>query len=179
MKVSAYMLVYNHEKYLRDALEGVVNQQTDFAFEVFVHDDASTDGEQEGIRKFMAEEIELSDTSFAYETETEYAYIQYAQHKTNKSCFMVAMFLKENHYSQKKKKFPYLAEWRDGVKYEAICEGDDYWCDKNKLQMQYDALETNQTAVFCVHNVKCISEDGMDLKYSYPKYVIKNKVICI
>ena len=73
-------------------------QKTNFAFEVLVHDDASTDGEQEVIRKFMAEEFDLSDTSVAYEKETEYAYIQYAQHRTNKNCFMVAMFLKENHY---------------------------------------------------------------------------------
>lgn len=135
---------YNQSAYINDAMKGFVMQRTDFPFVVAIVDDASTDGEQEGIRRFMTEEFELSDASVAYEKETEFAYIQYAQHKTNKNCFMVAMFLKENHYSQKKKKFPYLAEWRDGVKYEAICEGDDYWIDPLKLQKQVDFLEENE-----------------------------------
>lgn len=141
--VSVRCFTYNQSAYIKDALNGFVMQQTNFPFVVLVVDDASTDGEQEVIRKFMTEEFELSDASVAYEKETEFAYIQYAQHKANKNCFMVAMFLKENHYSQKKKKFPYLAEWRDGVKYEAICEGDDYWIDPLKLQKQVDFLEEN------------------------------------
>lgn len=142
-KVLVRCATYNQSKYICDALNGFVMQQTNFPFVVLVVDDASTDGEQEVIRKFMAEEFDLSDTSIAYEKETEYAYIQYAQHKTNKNCFMVAMFLKENHYSIKKPKFPYLVEWRDGVKFEAICEGDDYWIDPLKLQKQVDFLEKN------------------------------------
>ena len=134
---------YNQSAYINDALNGFVMQQTNFPFVVLVVDDASTDGEQEVIRKYMMEEFDLSDTSVAYEKETEYAYIQYAQHKSNKNCFMVAMFLKENHYSQKKPKYPYLSEWRDNVKYEALCEGDDYWIDPLKLQKQVDFLEKN------------------------------------
>lgn len=153
-KVLVRCATYNQSKYICDALNGFVMQQTNFPFVVLVVDDASTDGEQEVIRKFMAEEFDLSDTSVAYEKETEYAYIQYAQHRTNKNCFMVAMFLKENHYSQKKKKFPYLAEWRDGVKYEAICEGDDYWIDPLKLQKQVDFLEANLDYSLCFHAAK-------------------------
>lgn len=142
-KVLVRCATYNQSKYICDALNGFVMQQTNFPFIVLVVDDASTDGEQEVIRKYMMEEFDLSDTSVAYEKETEYAYIQYAQHKTNKNCFMVAMFLKENHYSQKKPKLPYLSEWRDNVKYEALCEGDDYWIDPLKLQKQVDFLEKN------------------------------------
>lgn len=145
--VSVRCFTYNQSAYIKDALNGFVMQQTNFPFVVLVVDDASTDGEQEVIRKFMAEEFDLSDTSVAYEKETEYAYIQYAQHKTNKNCFMVAMFLKENHYSIKKPKYPYLVEWRDNVKYEAICEGDDYWIDPLKLQKQVDFLEENEDYV--------------------------------
>lgn len=149
MFVSVLCFTYNQSAYIKDALNGFVMQQTNFPFVVLVVDDASTDGEQEVIRKFMAEEFDLSDTSVAYEKETEYAYIQYAQHKTNKNCFMVAMFLKENHYSIKKPKYPYLVEWRDNVKYEAICEGDDYWIDPLKLQKQVDFLEMNSEYGMC------------------------------
>lgn len=41
--VSIYCMAYNHEKYIRNALEGFVNQVTDFEYEIIVHDDASTD----------------------------------------------------------------------------------------------------------------------------------------
>lgn len=150
--VSVLCCTFNQSAYIKDALNGFVMQQTNFPFVVLVVDDASTDGEQEVIRKFMTKEFDLSDTSVAYETETEYAYIQYAQHKTNINCFIVAMFLKENHYSIKKSKFPYLVEWRDNVKYEAICEGDDYWIDPLKLQKQVDWMDSNKDYSMCWHD---------------------------
>ena len=43
-RVSVVSITYNHEAYIRDALEGFVAQQTDFPIEVIVADDASTDG---------------------------------------------------------------------------------------------------------------------------------------
>lgn len=41
--VSALCLAYNHEKYIRECLDGFVLQKTNFRFEVIIHDDASTD----------------------------------------------------------------------------------------------------------------------------------------
>ena len=41
---------YNHEPYIRDALEGFVMQKTNFPFVAIVHDDASTDGTPDIIR---------------------------------------------------------------------------------------------------------------------------------
>ena len=55
MKVSVYCLVYNHERYLHTALQGFVNQKTDFSYEVFVHDDASTDNSKSIIEKYAQE----------------------------------------------------------------------------------------------------------------------------
>ena len=52
VKVSVYCLAYNHEKYIRQTLEGFVMQKTNFPFEVFVHDDASTDGTADIIREY-------------------------------------------------------------------------------------------------------------------------------
>ena len=42
--VSVCCTAYNHAKYIRSCLDGFVNQNTDFKYEVIVHDDASTDG---------------------------------------------------------------------------------------------------------------------------------------
>lgn len=42
--VSVKMLAYNHEPYIRRAIEGVVDQQLDFAFELVIGEDCSSDG---------------------------------------------------------------------------------------------------------------------------------------
>lgn len=156
--VSVRCFTFNQSKYILDALNGFVMQQTNFPYVVMVVDDASTDGEQEVIRKFVSEQFDTNDTSVAYEKETDYAHITYAQHKTNKNCYIVVLYLKENHYSQRKSKMPYLSEWRDYVKYEAICEGDDYWIHPQKLQMQVDFLEENGEYSMCFHNAITYSE---------------------
>lgn len=142
--VGVRCFTFNQSKYILDALNGFVMQQTNFPYVVMVVDDASTDGEQEVIRKFVDEQFDTNDTSVAYEKETDYAIVTYAQHKVNKNCYFAVLYLKENHYSQRKSKFPYLSEWRDNVKYEALCEGDDYWIHPQKLQMQVDFLEENE-----------------------------------
>jgi glycosyltransferase involved in cell wall biosynthesis len=44
-------------------------------------------------------------------------------------------------------------------KYVAICEGDDYWIDENKLEIQALFLENNQDYVFCFHNAITSNND--------------------
>lgn len=122
--VSVYCLTYNHEKYIRDALEGFVKQRTNFKYEVFVHDDASTDHTAEIIAEYAAKYPDI----------------------------IKPIYQKENQYSKGKgitKKFIYP---KLTGKYFATCEGDDYWCDENKLQRQFDFLETHPDYSACVHN---------------------------
>ena len=52
IKLSVTCMTYNHEEYIRDALEGFVSQRTDFPFEVLISDDASTDGTAAIIREY-------------------------------------------------------------------------------------------------------------------------------
>lgn len=156
-KASKYLVAiqcftYNHSKYILDALNGFVMQQTNFPYVILIVDDASTDGEQEIIRNYISKQFNVTDTNVAYEKETNYAHITYAQHVTNLNCYIVALYLKENHYSQRKRKLPYLSYWRDNCKYEALCEGDDYWIDPLKLQKQVDFMENNPDYSMCFHN---------------------------
>lgn len=46
-------------------------------------------------------------------------------------------------------------------KYIALCEGDDYWTDENKLQTQADFLEANQDASLCCHNHYVLSKEKL------------------
>ncbi len=116
--VSIRCLVYNHEPYLRQCLDGFVMQKTDFPFEAIVHDDASTDGSAAIIREYAEKYPDIIKP--IYETEN-----QYSKHDGSLVRIMnVAM--------------------HPDSKYVALCEGDDYWTDPNKLQMQVDVMESDQ-----------------------------------
>ncbi|EXY42319.1 glycosyl transferase 2 family protein, partial [Bacteroides fragilis str. 3774 T13] len=41
--MSVVCTTYNHEKYIRQTLDGFIIQKTSFPIEIIVHDDASTD----------------------------------------------------------------------------------------------------------------------------------------
>ena len=71
MMVTVLCMAYNHAAYIREALEGFVRQQTDFPFEVLVHDDASTDGTADIIREYAARYPALIRPF--YETENQYS----------------------------------------------------------------------------------------------------------
>lgn len=150
-KVCVRCFTYNQSKYITDALNGFCMQETNFPFVCCVVDDASTDGEQEVINKYVEQHFNLEDTAVAYKKETDYAYITYAQHKTNKNCYFAVLLLKRNYYStgEGEKKMEYISEWLDNVEYEALCEGDDWWLSEHKLQKQYDILESHPEVDMC------------------------------
>lgn len=142
-KVCVRCFTFNQAKYIEDTMNGFVMQQTDFPFVCCIVDDASTDGEQEVIKKYINMHFDYSPNSVSFDKETDYAYIHYAQHKENKNCYFVVLFLKENLYSRNEgyKKLEYISKWRDNCDYEAFCEGDDYWIDPFKLQKQIDYMK--------------------------------------
>lgn len=115
--VSILCDAFKHEAYLRDALEGFLSQITTFPFEIIVHEDASPDGTPAVLKEFESKYPLLIKP--IYQTENQYSKIStrgiWGEHT-----------------------FP-LAKG----KYIALCEGDDYWIDPNKLQKQVDFLETN------------------------------------
>ena len=113
--VSISCITFNHENYVRDAIEGFLMQETTFPVEILMHDDASTDGTASIIREYEAR---------------------------HPSIFKV-IYQKENQYSKKVKiGFTYQYPRVKG-KYYATCEGDDYWTDPLKLQKQVGFLETH------------------------------------
>lgn len=147
--VTVICTVYNHEQYLRKCLDGFIMQKTTFPFEVIVHDDASTDGSADIIREYAEKYPNLIRP--IYQTVN-----QYSQHVLIVNTFILPIAR---------------------GKYVAYCEGDDYWCDENKLQMQYEAMENNPDCHFCVHKVRNISESGEPLGSTIPNFYVPSGVM--
>ena len=139
--VSIKCLTYNHEKYISQALDGFLMQKTDFPFEIVVHDDASTDKTAEIIREYEKKYPNI--IKQIYELENQYS-------KPGISINDIIL--------------PYLKG-----KNIALCEGDDYWVDENKLQMQVDFLENNPEYTMCFHS----AELDVDGKHNVP-YAMQN-----
>lgn len=135
--VSIRCTVYNHAPYLRDCLDGFVKQKTNFRFEAVVHDDASTDGSAEIIKEYADKYPDI----------------------------IKPILEVENQWSKHDGSIPRIMESNMSGKYIAICEGDDYWTDENKLQLQVDYMEQNEDCSLCFHDVDVLSmKDGKIIK---------------
>ena len=122
--VSVRCITYNHENYIAQALDSFIMQKTNFPFEIIVHDDASTDRTAEIIREY----------------EKKYPLI------------VKPIYEEENQWSKPGNPLGKIVNAALNGKYVAICEGDDYWIDENKLQMQVDFLENNPEYGMCYTN---------------------------
>jgi glycosyltransferase involved in cell wall biosynthesis len=136
--VSVCCITYNHEPYIEDALEGFLIQETDFPFEIIVHDDASTDKTADIVREYAA----------AYPN-------------------IIKPILQTQNQYLINKALPFIncSKAASGG-YIAICEGDDYWCDKNKLQIQAVYLNAHPEIVISGHDAYIIDDCGNKIKDS-------------
>ena len=162
-KVCIRCATFNHSRYIEDAMNGFVMQETDFPFVAVIVDDASIDGEPQVLRDYYFRYFNYEYLAVAYQEETEYGTILFAQHRGNKNCCFAIVLLKENHYSRKKSKLPYYSRWSDKAEYIALCEGDDYWTDPYKLQKQVDYMDSHPDCMLCVHSANWQTEDKIYL----------------
>jgi glycosyltransferase involved in cell wall biosynthesis len=137
-------------------MNGFCMQKTSFPFVCIILDDASTDGEPDVIKKYLKENFLIEDKSDLKNEETDDYVLTIARHKRNPKCFFAVYFLKYNHFSINKTVIPYISKLRSNNKYNALCEGDDYWIDENKLQRQVDFLESHPECT-------ALSENGIEL----------------
>lgn len=147
--VSVYMLCYNHALYIEQAIESILSQKTNFKFELVIHDDASTDASAEIIKKY--EHLYPEIVKPIYQTINQYS----------KGIDIVKEYIE-----------PLLRG-----EYVAICEGDDYWCDDNKLQKQIDYLETHESMSATTHNCYMIDENGIPSTIKRNTYPLKKDYI--
>ena len=128
--VSILCLAFNHEKYIKDTIEGFLMQKTTFPIEIIINEDCSTD----------------DTATIIHEYEKKYPKI------------IKPIYQKRNVYSQGINiNAEYMLPLATG-KYVALCEGDDYWTDPLKLQKQYEVMEANVSCQMCLHRVKEIND---------------------
>ncbi|MPR33864.1 glycosyltransferase family 2 protein [Salmonirosea aquatica] len=136
-KVSVCVPTYNHADYIAQMLDGALAQQTTFSYEIVVGDDGSTDGAPAIIQAYTER---YPDRIRAY------------LHPKNLGPNVPREFAGRNNV------LFLLKACRS--EYVALCEGDDYWTDPQKLQKQVDFLDTHPNFVICHHNVRVVFEDG-------------------
>ena len=128
--VSICCLAYNHEKFIHDTLKGFLCQKTNFSFEILIHDDASTDDTAKIIKAYEA---------------------QYPK-------IIKPIYQQENKRSKGYRMNPTFNFPRAKGIYIALCEGDDFWTDPLKLQIQIDFLEQNPEYSMSFHTANRYDE---------------------
>lgn len=119
--VSITVATYQHVDYIKQCLDGILMQKTNFLYEVIIGEDGSVDGTQEICK-------------------------EYAEKYPDK----IRLYIRDRKLSQfvaengKVTRFNGIWNRMSAKgKYIALCEGDDYWIDALKLQKQVDFLERN------------------------------------
>lgn len=145
--VSICCAAYNHEQYIAAALDGMLAQKTSFPIEILVNDDCSTDGTPAILRAYAEK----------YPT------------------IVKPLFQTENQYSKKVPIDPTFNYPRALGKYIALCEGDDYWSDENKLQRQADYMEAHPDCTFMMTNAVIRDADGLAPDREFIPYSEKDR----
>ncbi len=149
-------ITFNHSKYIEDTLNGIAMQNTNFPFVNIVLEDNSTDGEQDVIKIWLDRECNMSMAEY-YDIPT--AILIIVPHKKNINCSFAIYFHKENLFQQKDIRESQVHPWRSNSKYEALCEGDDYWIDPYKLQKQVDFLDQHLDVSMVFSNCHVLKEN--------------------
>ncbi|MES2588238.1 MAG: glycosyltransferase [Bacteroidota bacterium] len=130
-KVAVFMITYNHEGFIAQAVESVMMQETNFSYKLYIGEDFSNDDTRNiciQLKEKYPEKIEL------------------ILHEKN-----IGLFANE--------KIIYNLCFNSGAQYIANLEGDDYWIDPLKLQKQVDFLDENPDFSASYTNSYVINEE--------------------
>lgn len=136
--VSIFCWTYNHSKFIEKSISSMLEQKTRFPVEIIIHDDASTDGTIQIIKRF----------------------------ETSSPQIFQNILQKKNQFSIGKSVMDPLLFSCTG-KYIALNHGDDYWTDPEKLQIQVDFLEKNAHFSCCFHRTKLVDENSATIQQDY------------
>lgn len=133
-KLTVIVMTYNQKNYIKQALDSIIAQKTDFDFDILIHDDHSDDGTYEILLEYK--------NRFPNK-------IQIIEEETRRFLSEGFNMMIFNHV------VPHIKS-----KYIAYCDGDDYWCDDHKLQKQYDFMNTHPDYSMCFHSAYQLKDNG-------------------
>ena len=139
-KVSISVITYNHARFVRQALDGILMQEVNFPYEVIVGDDVSPDNTREILQEYAARFPDR-----------------------------IRLILHEQKGGGIPGKLNFVSTIHAARgEYVALLDGDDYWTDPHKLQRQVDFLDSHPDFSLCFHNAKLLFEgvEGMDRNYN-------------
>lgn len=140
--VSVIMITYNHEKYIQEAIYGVLNQIGNYKLELIVSNDKSSD----------QTDLKINEIINQYQGDHTIKYFSQPKNLGMRNNFLFAL------------------EQAKG-KYIALCEGDDKWIDKTKIQIQIAELENDKTLSGIFHQTNILSKNERSnfTKNNYPE----------
>ncbi len=139
------MIAYNVEKYIGEAIKGVLKQTADFEIELVISDDKSLDKTEEVVQKYIKEHENGH-------------WIKYKRQEKNLGSTMNYLWVLQHCQGE----------------YIALCDGDDYWTDPFKIQTQIDFLENNKEYIGSFHNRHKCDETGNILSNSIQEIEKRN-----
>lgn len=151
---SVVCVTYNHLKYIEQAINSVLAQDTSYRFEIIVHDDCSTDGSSDIIDKIV---LENSD---------------------------VVRLVRPHSNRFSKDRFSFFSDVIKLCrgKYIALLDGDDFWIDPSKLEDDINYLENYTDVSMLFSAAEQLNEDtgARKIRNKYPdrteftlEYIIK------
>lgn len=123
---------YNQESYIEQAIKGFLIQKTSFPYEIIIHDDYSTD-----------------DTTKVIDS-----------YKSKYPTLIKTIYQKENQYSQGVS-VTLLAVKQSRAEYIALCEGDDYWINENKIENQLSLMLDDSSVTMVVSPARTELNDNI------------------
>ena len=142
IRVAVCVVTYNQEQYIRECIESALMQKTNFVVEIVVGNDCSSDG-----TKCILEDIQK-----------QYPGLKVFNREQNLGLVRNTIDL-----------FRYVIA--KGYKYVAMLDGDDYWCDEEKLQRQVDLMEQYPKMSFCY--MRSTSSEKIAQKRKESTYTIR------
>ena len=144
--VSVCCMTYNHDKFISQCLDGIIQQKGNFSIEILIHDDASSDHTRQIIEFYRDK----------YPDIIKPLYQEINQYSRGVNIWNTYMF-------------PLVKG-----EYIAICDGDDYWIDQYKLEKQITFLQKYADYNLVYTNKIVINELGTRVIRNHPKYLSGN-----
>ena len=137
IRVAVLVVTYNHEKYIRQCIESALAQQTDFAVDIIVGNDCSTDK-----TACVLQDLQAKHSNLKVFNRTQNMGL------VNNTTDLFRFVLAQNYT------------------YAAMLDGDDYWCDNGKLQRQVTLMEQYPAMSFCYMRCTSSEEVALEAKSS-------------